>query len=96
MYAPLITQFEHELIFTALIAILGAVAMWPIKLVKKSYEDAMEKLEEVHSELVAQRTNHLSHIEASNEKQVELLGKVAETLEAIHLDQARLLGKLDR
>lgn len=89
-----IHEFIHEIVVTMLIGVIGSVAMWPIKRITRAYEETMVKLEVVHQELVQQRTNHLSHIEMSNEKQVEILGKVASTLEAMHLDQRELLGRV--
>lgn len=96
MAVPVLHEFIHEIVVSAILAIAGSVAMWPIKRIQKAYVETIGKLETVHAELVSQRTNHLTHIEASNEKQVEILGKVADTLGAIHLDQSRLLGRLER
>ena len=87
-------EFIHEIVITVLIGIAGSVAMWPIRKVTKAYADLTGKLDGVAKELEVQRTNHLTHIEASNEKQVEILKEVSQTLTEIHLDQAHLLGRL--
>jgi hypothetical protein len=54
------------------------------------------KLDAVHTELTAQRVNHLTHIEVSNEKQVELLGKMTDVLTDVRLDLRETLGKLSK
>ena len=96
MLAGLLTTFRHELVSAVLVsAFLGAIAM-PFKRIIKAYTEVVGKLDAVHTELTAQRVNHLTHIEVSNEKQVEILEKVAGTLEAMHLDQRTLLGRLDK
>lgn len=84
--------FVHEAAFTAIIAVLGAIAMWPFKAAKKEWEDFKQRMEDTHEELINQRVNHLSHIEADGSKQVELLGKACNTLEAIHLGQVEMSG----
>lgn len=96
MSASLIHEFAHELVLTALMGLAGSVAMYPIKKIMGAYKTTVDKLETVHQELVQQRTNHLTHIESSNEKQVEILSRVATTLEAMHLDQRTLLGRLEK
>ena len=96
MLAGLLTTFRHELVSAVLVsAFLGVIAM-PFKRIIKAYTEVVGKLDAVHTELTAQRVNHLTHIEVSNEKQVEILEKVAGTLEAMHLDQRTLLGRLDK
>jgi hypothetical protein len=95
MSVPLVVhEFIHEIVVTVLIGIAGSVAMWPIKRLRSTYVETMGKLEIIHQELTQQRTNHLSHIEASNEKQVEILSRVASTLDSMHLDQRELLGRI--
>lgn len=96
MSIPLVAQFYHELVFTIIISVLGVVAMWPIKKVTKAYTDLTGRLDVMSKELEVQRTNHLSHIEASNDKQVEILEKVSDTLQAMHTDQRILLDRIGR
>ena len=69
----------------ALVAGLVALVAWPFK-----------KLSAIHSELITQRTNCLQTLTVDGKEQVILLGKVANTLEAMHLDQARLLGRIEK
>jgi len=92
----LFSAFRHELVSTVLVSALLGVAMWPVKKVRKAYGEFTSKLDAISSELTEQRSNHLAHIQASNDKQVEILSKVAGILDAIHLDQRELFGRLDR
>ena len=94
MHVPLVEQFWHELIFTALIAIVMGVAVWPYKKVKAAYAALLEGQKAVQVELSTQRTNCLATLQDQGEKQIEILGKVADTLNAMHLDQRELLGRI--
>ena len=94
MLAGLLTTFRHELVSAVLVsAFLGVIAM-PFKRIIKAYTEVVGKLDAVHTELTAQRVNHLTHIEVSNEKQVELLGKMTDVLTDVRLDLRETLGKL--
>jgi hypothetical protein len=96
MLAGLLTTFRHELVSAVLVsAFLGIIAM-PFKRIIKAYTEVVGKLDAVHTELTAQRVNHLTHIEVSNEKQVELLGKMTDVLTDVRLDLRETLGKLSK
>jgi hypothetical protein len=89
-------MFKHELVSAVLVsAFLGVIAM-PFKRIIKAYTEVVGKLDAVHTELTAQRINHLTHIEVSNEKQVELLGKMTDVLTDVRLDLRETLGKLSK
>ena len=96
MVMPILHTFIHEIVVSAILAIAGSAAMWPIRKVQKAYKEATEKLEAVHTELTEQRTNCLATVSHQGNAQIELLSKVASTLEAMHLDQRELLGRLDK
>ena len=96
MLAGLLTTFRHELVSAVLVsAFLGVIAM-PFKRIIKACTEVVGKLDAVHTELTAQRVNHLTHIEVSNEKQVELLGKMTDVLTDVRLDLRETLGKLSK
>ena len=96
MLAGLLTTFRHELVSAVLVSsFLGVIAM-PFKRIIKAYTEVVGKLDAVHTELTAQRVNHLTHIEVSNEKQVELLGKMTDVLTDVRLDLRETLGKLSK
>jgi hypothetical protein len=96
MQVQIIGQFVHELVFTGIITIVGAIAMWPIRKVKTAYKELQDAINSTHAELILQRTNCLQTLSNQGDKQVELLERMNGTLEAIHLDQARLSGRLDK
>jgi hypothetical protein len=85
-------QFIHEGVIGILLTTFGGLAMWPVKKVSKAYKELMEAVNSTKAELVMQRENHLTHIEADGARQVELLGKACDTLEAIHLGQVEMSG----
>jgi hypothetical protein len=94
--APIIGQFWHEAFLSIIVAIVGAVAMWPIRKIKEGAKALKTQLDTMQSELVTQRTNCLTTLQNQGERQIELLEKTVDTLEAMHLDQRTLLGKLDK
>jgi hypothetical protein len=89
-----IHDFVHEIVVSAILAIAGSVAMWPIKKVQKAYKEVTEKLEAVHTELTEQRINCLSNLSRQGDIQIEVLKEVSGTLKEMHLDQRTLLGRL--
>jgi DNA anti-recombination protein RmuC len=91
---PELVRVFKEGIHEIVIAVAIGVLMWPVKKVKKAYEDATESIEVLRSELVNQRENHLTHIEAANEKQVEILSKMSDVLTDVRLDLRETLGRL--
>lgn len=66
----------------------------PFRKVMAAYREVKGKLENIDKELVVQRTDHLAHIQTSNDKQVELLGKVSDILVDVRLDLRETLGRL--
>ena len=85
---PLFLKAAAGLIVTGL---LGAF-MWPIRKVKKEWIVLKEEQGKIHAELVQQRENHLTHIEKYSKDQVDLLGKVVDTLGEIRISQAEMTG----
>jgi hypothetical protein len=96
MVAGLIATYVHEIIVTVIIAVGGSVLMYPFKLIRREFADAKAALEAVHEELVQQRQNCLTTIQNNGVEQNKLLTKAVDVLEAMHLDQRELLGKLDK
>ena len=92
--------YIHEGIAAIVLSVGGWILVFPVRTFLSSIKDAWhgqtKLLSDCISELTNQRTNHLKHIEDANEKQVDLLEKVSETLTDMHLDQRTLLGRFDR
>lgn len=93
-------QILHEGEVAVVLSVGGWMILFPIRTliekVKKPLAEVTGKLDEVQDELTTQRTNHLSHIEKSNDRQVEILREVSATLKEMHLDQRTMLGRLDK
>jgi hypothetical protein len=86
----------HEIVITVIIAVGGSVLMWPFKAIKKEFAEAKAALGAVHGELITQRQNCLATIQSNGVEQNKLLTKAVDVLEAMHLDQRTLLGRLDK
>jgi hypothetical protein len=66
--------------------------MWPFRKARKEWIALKEEQNLIHQELVTQRTNCLSTLQAQGVAQIELLTKVAGSLEHIALSQAEMTG----
>jgi hypothetical protein len=94
MLAGLLTTFRHELVSAVLVsAFLGVIAM-PFKRIIKAYTEVVGKLDAVHTELTAQRTNCLDTLQRQGDKQVDLLGKSVDVLSEIRTDMKITLEHL--
>jgi hypothetical protein len=96
MQVHIIGQLWQEGIISLALAALGGILMWPIRKIKTAYKELQDAINSTHAELVLQRSNCLTTLSNQGEKQIELLSKTVETLEAMHLDQRLLLGRLDK
>ena len=96
MVAEVLSTFKHEVVSAILVSLFIGVITMPFRKVMAAYRETKDKLEGISKELTEQRTNHLSHIETANDKQVELLGKMADVLTDVRLDLRETLGKLSK
>ncbi len=69
-----------------------AIIMWPFRSARKEWKSLKESVAETKAELVHQRENHLTHIEAHGKEQVDLLGKVVDVLDGVRLDLKEQTG----
>jgi hypothetical protein len=84
------------ILYKAVIGLLvtgaGYLMTYPFRFIMKEWKALKSSLADVHSELTQQRSNHLEHIQAGGEKQVELLTKVCDTLDGVRLDLKEQTG----
>ena len=66
--------------------------MYPIRKVKKAYQELMAAVNTTNAELVTQRENCLKTLATQGDEQVKLLGKAVSALESIHLGQVEMSG----
>ena len=71
--------------------LIGGI-MWPFRSVHKEWVSLKETTKAIQEELVQQRTNCLGTLQHQGDRQIEILGKVSDTLENIHLSQAEMTG----
>lgn len=79
-----------------MLAAAGGILMWPVNKIRDAYTELKASIDSTHAELVLQRGNCLQTIQNQGGEQIKLLGKAVDTLEAMHLDQRTLLGRLDK
>jgi len=93
-------QILHEAEIATVLSVGGWILMYPVRSLfakAKDFIDGHTKmLQDVKEELVHQRTNCLTTLQSQGTRQIEVLEKMSTTLESIHLDQARLQGRLER
>jgi hypothetical protein len=91
---PVLWHFISKALIGLALTGLGGLILWPFKIAKREWASLKESIASTHAELVTQRTDSLGTLQEQGETQIELLGKVANTLEAIHTSQAEMSGYL--
>lgn len=90
--APLI----REGITSVVLGVAGWLLLFPIKALIKSihtrWAKAVTTLDTVQNELVLQRTNCLTTLQSQGNQQIEILEKVASTLDHIRESQVEMVG----
>lgn len=94
MTGNLLTEFGHELVITVILSVGGTMIMWPFRKAKKIFEDVKTSLDQVHTELVTQRSNCLSTLQSQGESQIKVLEKMSDTLSDMHSSQLEMSGYL--
>ena len=92
---PLLTQLTplvyKTIVGLAITGLLGAF-MWPFRKARKEWIALKDEQSLIHKELVTQRTNCLQTLQTQGDRQIELLGKVSDTLTGMALSQAEMTG----
>jgi hypothetical protein len=73
--------------------LLGAF-MWPFRKARSEWTTLKKEQASIHAELVQQRTNCLTTLQAQGVQQIELLGKTVAALDGVRLDLAEQTGYL--
>jgi hypothetical protein len=94
MLPHFVLTFDHELVSTMLISFLLAAAAWPFKKIIKTYNEAKTKWDDIHTELVKQRTNCLDTLQVQGDSQIKLLGKACDVLGEMRDDSKLMLEHL--
>lgn len=81
-------------LITLLVGGVGALILLPFKKAIKEWISLKDSIASTKAELIHQRTNCLTTLQDQGEKQVELLTKVADTLEGVRLDLKEQTGYL--
>src|SRR6266481_3452240 len=91
---PVVWPYFYKALVGLVITGIGMVIMWPIRKAKKEWVSLKDAITSTQAELVLQRTNCLHTLQEQGEKQIELLGKAADTLDGVRLDLAEQTGFL--
>jgi len=87
---PLVIKTVIGLVITGLLGVI----MWPIKRASKEWKALKEEQASIHTELVRQRENCLSTLQAQGATMIELQSKTVGILEGVRLDLAEQTGYL--
>lgn len=89
---PEFIAFMYKVAASAAVGVTMAIVLWPFRKARREWMVLKAEQASIHSELVQQRTNCLSTLQHQGDTQIELLGKMAGTLENIALSQAEMTG----
>jgi len=92
LISPELVQFLYKAAASAAVGVVMAIILWPFRKARKEWVALKEEQASIHAELVTQRTNCLSTLQRQGDTQIELLTKVAGSLENIALSQAEMTG----
>lgn len=84
-------SFVKAAVGLVITGLLGVI-MWPFRAARKEWKIMKEEQASIHKELVTQRTNCLTTLQQQGDRQIELLGKVSDTLTGMALSQAEMTG----
>ena len=90
MFDPTIMSYIYKAIASAVAGGILTLILWPFRWAR-ALKDEQAK---IHAELVVQRENCLTTLARQGATQIELLGKVADSLGDIRVSQAEMCGYL--
>ena len=90
MVDPSIMSYLYKAIASAVAGGILTLILWPFRWAR-ALKDEQAK---IHAELVVQRENCLTTLARQGATQIELLGKVADSLGDIRVSQAEMVGYL--
>ena len=83
-----IMPYINKALVALVVGALGYVTMFPFRKAKAEFVAIKTAVLETKKELEQQRTNCLSTLQTQGDKQIELLGKMSDTLDGVRLDFA--------
>jgi hypothetical protein len=92
MFSPELMQFVYKVAASAAVGVIMGIVLWPFRKMKAEWTEMKKDQALIHTELVQQRTNCLTTLQTQGDRQIELLGKVVETLGDIRIGQAEMTG----
>ena len=81
-----ILPYVNKALMTLVVGGLGYLIMFPFRKAKAEFVSLKETTAKIHEELLHQRTNCLNTLQDQGTKQIELLGKMADTLDGVRVD----------
>jgi len=83
-----IVPYIYKALATLVVGGLGYAFMFPFRKAKAEFVSLKETTAKIHEELTHQRQNCLATLQNQGDKQIELLGKMSDTLSGVRLDFA--------
>jgi hypothetical protein len=94
MLNPELLQMLNKVAVSILVGATMAILLWPVRKVRKEWDNMKTEQASIHAELVQQRTNCLTTLQSQGVQQIELLGKTVAALDGVRLDLAEQTGYL--
>ena len=85
-------KYIHAVSWAGAVAVGGYVVMFPMRYIVNMVKERFKVLDDVREELETQRTNCLTTIQANGVDQLNMLERMADTLDKIHTSQSELTG----
>ena len=76
----------NKALMTLAVGGLGYIIMFPVRKARAEWISLKETTAKIHEELSQQRLNCLKTLQNQGDKQIELLGKMADTLDGVRVD----------
>lgn len=89
---PILWTYIFKALIGAAVAGVGTIMWYPVRKARAEWKSLKENTAAILQELTHQRNNCLHTLQVQGEQQIELLGKMSNTLENIHLGQAEQSG----
>jgi hypothetical protein len=94
MLNPELAQFMTKAAVSAAVGVIMAVVLWPFRKARMEWTALKKEQASIHAELVQQRTNCLTTLQAQGVQQIALLGKTVAALDGVRIDLAEQTGYL--
>lgn len=94
MVSQSLLSLWHEFLLTGGVSVCLWFLCYPFRQLLNKLKEKSDMLDEVHDELITQRTNCLTTLQQTGKQQLAILEKICDTQAAMHLMQAEFMGRM--